>query len=442
MPETQGLQINCPNCGHVYQAPVRSIIDVGQEPQLRQAFLSGQLNVAVCPKCNTGGTLEVPLVYHDPASEFLAVYFPQQLNIPELEKQKMIGELTQSLMLSLPPEQRKGYFLSPRQFANRQNLMDAVLGTMGISQEELDRQRKKMKLVEQFMVMADDPKGLQMMLKGNESQLDEEFFAIISGMQRQAAAAGDEKSSERLGLLLENLLPLTAFGKRYMKQQAAVASLKDLQSPEEFLERVLSADSDELAPIAIAARPLLDYEFFQKLTERIEAAQGAERERLTALRQQLLEITQEMDKVAREGLQENVALLQELVNSPNPRSAVREHAAEIDEIFMNVLATNIRQVSQKGDQELLDRLHMIYDEVADLIEESYPPEIQLINALLNQPYPEGTRQMLRDRQAEFTPEVLDIMARMADDMAQRDDPETAAIAKRLRDVRAQALLMV
>ncbi len=442
MPETNALPIKCPNCGNQYQAPVRTIIDVGQQPQLRQAFLAGQVNVAVCPKCNTGGLLEVPLVYHDPAAEFLAVYFPQQLRIPEMEKQKMIGELTQSLMRSLSPEQRKGYFLSPRQFATRESLMDAVLGTMGISQEELDRQRKKMKLVEQFMVMADDPKGLQMMLKGNAAQLDQEFFSIVAGMQQQAAAAGDEKSVERLRLLQQNLLPLTDFGKRFLKQQAAIASLKEVQTPEAFFERVLAADTDELAAIAIAARPLMDYEFFQKLTAHIDAAQGAERARLTALREQLLEMTQDLDKAARESVADGVALLQEIINSPSPRSALREHVDELDEVFMNVLAANIQQASEKKDEELLARLQMVYEEVADLIEESYPPEIQLVNELLGQPYPEGTRQMLRDRREEFTPEVLDIMARMADDMGQREGAESVEIAKRLRDIRAQAMLMV
>ena len=150
MAETQAVPITCPNCGNNYQAPVRTVIDVGQNPQLRQAFLSNQINVAVCPKCQTGGLLEMPLVYHDPAAEFLAIYFPQQLNIPELERQKMIGEMTQALMRSMPADQRKGYFLSPRQFMNRQALMDAVLGTMGVSQEELDRQRKKLKMIDQL----------------------------------------------------------------------------------------------------------------------------------------------------------------------------------------------------------------------------------------------------------------------------------------------------
>ncbi len=442
MPETQGLQINCPNCGHVYHAPVRSLIDVGQQPQLRQAFLSGQLNLAVCPKCNTGGMIETPLVYHDPAAEFLAIYFPQQLNIPELGKQKMIGELTQSLMRSLPPEQRKGYFLSPRQFANRQSLMDAVLGTMGISQEELDRQRKKMKLVEQFMVMADDPKGLQMMLKGNDSQLDHEFFNIVAGMQQQAAAAGDQKSVDRLRLLQENLLPLTTFGKRVAKQQAAVTALKDLQGPEEFLERVIAADDEELVAIAVAARPLMDYAFFQMLTERVDAAQGAQRDRLTAVRAQLLKMTQEMDESARASIQESVELLQELINSSSPRSAVLEHIDELDDVFMNVLAANIQRASENKDQALLARLQMIYVTVMDLIQDSYPPEIQLINELMEESFPEGTRQLLQERREEFTPEVLDIMGKMADEIARREDPESAEVAKRLRDVRAQAMLMV
>ncbi len=69
-------------------------------------------------------------------------------------------------------------------------------------------------------------------------------------MQAQAEAAGDTKSSERLKLLRENLMPLTAFGRRALKQQAAVASLKDVNTPEEFLDRVIAADSDEATAIA------------------------------------------------------------------------------------------------------------------------------------------------------------------------------------------------
>jgi NTP pyrophosphatase (non-canonical NTP hydrolase) len=261
-------------------------------------------------------------------------------------------------------------------------------------------------------------------------------------MQQQAAAAGDEKAVERLGLLQQNLLPLTTFGKRVLKQQAAVASLKDLKGPEEFLDLLVASDQDEVSALTVAARPLMDYAFFQALSERIEAAQGPARERLTDLRTTLLKLTQELDEAAQATIQEGVDLLREIINSPNPRTLLRERADELSDVFMDVLAANIKQANERGDQALLARLQMVYEEIADMIEESYPPEIQLVNELMNQPYPEGTREMLLERREEFTPEVLDIMARMADEVARRDDPQSGEIAKRLRDVRAQAMLMV
>ena len=338
MPETQVVQIQCPKCGTPYQAPVRTIIDVGQEPRLREAFLAGQVNVAICPKCKGAGLIEVPLVYHDPEQEFLAVYFPQQVQIPEMERQRKIGEMTQELMRSLPPDQRKGYFLSPRQFLNRQNLLDAILGTLGVSQEELDRQRKKLKLLEQLVVMADDRKGLEMMIKGQDANLDYEFFMLLSGRMEQTEALGEAKAAERLKMLRENLLELTTFGKRLARQQAAVASLQDVKTPDDLVARFIAVEQDEATAMAVTARPLLDYTFFQKLTECIEASQGAERDRLTRLRDHLLTLTQQMDEAARARMDEAMTLLKEMVQSPNPRSAVREHAEEIDDVFMGILS--------------------------------------------------------------------------------------------------------
>jgi hypothetical protein len=448
MPETNTVPIQCPNCGTQYQTPVRTIIDVGQQPQLRQAFLAGQVNLAVCPKCHAGGLLEVPLVYHDPAAEFLAVYFPQQLNIPEMEKQKLIGEMTQGLMRSLPPEQRKGYFLNPRQFINRQKLMDAILGTMGISQEELDRQRKKAKLVEQLAVMADDPKGLAMMIKGQDAQFDYEFFAILSDTLNRAQAVGDEKATKQLTLLRNKLMEVTAFGKKAAKQQAALASLKDLKSPEEFLEKVVAADSDVVDAFAVAARPLMDYAFFEKLTARIEASSGAERDRLTKLRQHLGDLTQKMDEATKATLEDASSLLQELMSSESPRSAVREHAAELGDAFMAVLSSNLQEAQRRGRKAAFERLAMIYDEIMAMVEEGMPPEVQLVNELLRAPYPEGARDLLKEHQAELTPEFLAMMDRLADEMGQRQSDsaeeaqELTETAKRLRDLKAQAMLLV
>jgi len=441
MAETQVVQLQCPNCGTQYQSPVRSVIDVGQEPRLRDAMLSGTINQTVCPNCKQAGILEVPLVYHDPAAEFLAVYFPAQLQIPELERQRMIGELTQGLMRNLPPEQRKGYFLNPRQFINRESLMDAILGTMGISQEDLDRQRKKLDFLERLTVMADDPKGLQMMIKGQDGMLDQEFFALISTRVAQAQAVGDEKAAERLTLLRESLIPVTTYGQRLARQRAAVDSLGEVTSPEQLLDKLAAADLEEATAMAVVARPLLDYAFFQALTARVDAATGAEKERLTKLRDHLVDVTQTLDEATRSQMREAAELLQHILQSPDPREALRENIAELDDVFMSVLALNMQEAEKRGAKDALERLNEVYEEIQALVQESLPPEMRLVNDLLAADYPEDTRSMLKSRRAELTPEVLSLMEELAASLAESDEPEASETAKRLRDIRAQAMLL-
>ena len=439
MPEAQKVQIQCPNCGTPFQAPIISIIDVGQYPELRNAFLSGQINAATCPKCKQTAMLEVPLLYHDPAAEFLAVYFPPQLSLPEIERQKTIGEMTQALMRALPPEQRKGYFFNPRQFLNRQGLMDAVLGTMGVSQDELDRQRKKMKLLDQAMVMVDDTKGLAMLAKAQDSLLDGEFFMILSNALEQSTATGDELSAQKLLDLRDKLMKLTTWGKKAAKQQEAVASLDEVKTPDELLEKVLAADAETVDAMAVAARPLMDYSFFQKLTERLEASQGAERDRLTKLRDRLLKVTQDIDEITRAAYKEATDLLSELINSSEPRSAVRERRDEINDVFMSVLQLNVQEAERRGAREALARMQMIWEEIMQVMEEGMPPEVRLINDLLRAPYPEETRKMIKERKEQITPDILNLMDRLVEDLVGRNDAESA---KRLRDIKAQAMLLV
>jgi hypothetical protein len=383
--------------------------------------------------------LDVPLLYHDPAAEFLAIYFPPQANIPEMERHRIAGEMTKALMRDMPAEQRKGYLFNPRQFVNRQGLMDAILGTMGISQEELDRQRKKLDLLDKLAVMADDPKGLAMMIKGQDALLDYEFFLLLSNVLEQRAAVGDEAAVKKLISLREKLMEMTTWGKKAARQQAAIESLGEVKTAEEFLEKMIAAEPEVVEAMAVAARPMLDYAFFQKLTGRLEASSGAERERLSQLRERLLNVTQRMDAAARAALQRATELLKKILSAPDPRQAVREHVEEIDETFLTVLEANMQQAERVGATLVLEQLQAVSDEITAIMEEAQPPEVRLINQLLNASYPEGCRGLLKEHQSEITPELLDFMDRLAETLAERGDDETA---KRIRDIKAQAVLVV
>jgi hypothetical protein len=117
---------------------------------------------------------------------------------------------------------------------------------------------------------------------------------------------------------------------------------------------------------------------------------------------------------------------------------------------MALLSLNMQNAERQGRKDVLQRLMMIYDEIMSVLEEGMPPEVQLVNDLLRAPYPDGTRALLRERQAEVTPEVLDLMDRLAEEAAARSEqgsggkegPEGVEVSKRLRDIKAQAMLLV
>ena len=103
---------------------------------------------------------------------------------------------------------------------------------------------------------------------------------------------------------------------------------------------------------------------------------------------------------------------------------------------------NMQEAERKGAQAALQRMTVVYEEIMDMVEEGLPPEVQLLNDLLRAPYPDGTRELLMERRADVTPEVIALMDQLAEDMAQRQDAEGLQTAKRLRDIKAQATLLV
>ncbi len=192
----QVVGINCPNCGTPYPAQIFSVIDVGQDPVVKSALLSGQINVAVCPRCGAGGAIGTPLLYHDPAHSFLGVYVPQQ--IPINEQQKVIGDLSRRLMDGLPKEARRGYMLTPKQFLSYQSLLEAILEHEGITKEMLDKQRQQVQLVEQALTTLTDPEGLKMLVKERDVDMDDEFFGLLASLIDSSASAGDAEAARQI----------------------------------------------------------------------------------------------------------------------------------------------------------------------------------------------------------------------------------------------------
>ncbi len=437
----QLVGINCPNCGTPYPVQVFSIVDVGQDPVLKSILLSGQLNMAVCPRCGTGGAISSPLLYHDPAHSFLGIYVPEQVGVNR--QQEVIGQLSKRLMDGLPPEARRGYMLTPKQFLSYQSLLEAVLEHEGVTREMIDRQRRQLQLLEQALIALQDPEGLRILAADRDADMDDEFFGLLQALASSAASSGDQESVASLMQLRERLIELTTWGQGVQKQRAAVAQLKANTTPSQLLDMVVAAENDRVVDALITAgRPLADYGFFQELTQRAESAKAqgneVEAQRLMDLRSHILAFTQQLDQLQQAILQESSQLLSEILAASDIRQAVSERAALIDQNFLSVLAANLDQAERQGATAAVRRMQEVWDAAVAAIQEDAPPEFTFINQLLNAEYPGETRKLLSERRDQVTDQLIETMGALIKQLEGEADQELAA---RLRQIRSQAQLM-
>jgi hypothetical protein len=438
----QTVPVTCPNCGNRFVSPVLTLIDVGQNPEAKALFLSGQSNIAVCPQCGHAGMLSTPLVYHDPEQEIFFTYVPPNLNLPEPEKERIIGDLTSRVISSLPAEQRKGYLLRPRSFLTLDSMVEAVLEAEGITPEMVQAQRDKTALLERLL-RSPDPEVRQAMIEENDGLIDYEFFQLLGLNLQMAQAQGQEQAVQQLATLQQQLLQWTTTGQEIAARQEAIRELGQEVSREALLDKLeAAAMEDEQAKIetmVAVARPVVDYLFYQQLAGHIEQAeQQGELDRagkLKALRETILEVADAVDAEMQQAGEEAAALLQEIVDSDDVEEAVRERLALIDEVFMSILAANIEAAEQAGRSEDVERLQQVGNALMKVIQESQPPEIRFINQLLSADYPQGTQALLEENEALLQPQLLKVMDMIHEDLLESEREE---LAQRLAQVRQQA----
>jgi hypothetical protein len=422
---TQAVPTTCPQCGFRFAAPVHPIVDVGKIPAMKRRFLQGKLNVAICPQCGNQGLVNAPFLYHDPEKEMLLAFMPQDLQLRNQDEQRIIGELTNSLLASLPPEERKGYLLQPKTFLTIQSLIKEVMAAEGITEEMIEAQAAKARLVGHFL-SAESQEELRELVIKNEDELDYDFFQVLSAMMEEAAEDGQPQLAQRLGDLRSVLAEMSRKG----REAAAQAGMGESFSREELLEKITeTTDQAELEQLVTMARPLLDYSFFQALTARIENAQqegrAGEAEQLKKTRSRILDITARLDKEAKAAVQRAADLLIEAIKSDDPEKLLRERLEQIDNVFLLVLSANFQEAQRQGQGEAVEALQKISAIAFRLLEEQMPPTLRFINQLLRLPYPEGTRRLMESQREMLTPQLIEELNLFVDGLREDGQPEGA-----------------
>ncbi|MDH7488647.1 MAG: CpXC domain-containing protein [Anaerolineae bacterium] len=430
----------CSRCGHQFGATAERILDLEKDPTAKTRLLSGRVNIARCPACGAEGALNLPFVYHDRSKELLLAYMPPSFGANETERQKVLGELTNAVMNSLPPEQRKAYLLQPKMFFTMQSMAETILQADGVTKEMMDAQRAHVDLINQ-MLQARDPSAFQEILDQNRDKIDYDFFQTLAASAEAAQANGQERVAQVLNSLSIRLMQ--EFGLPVGEEIAGEGS-KGLLSREGLVALLDDAqDDEEFRTLVSYGRPLMDYSFFQEITAQMEAAKAhgdeAKAKRLSEMRARIVQVAEEMDAASKQVINQATSLLSGALQAEDPEAYLREHLNEMSEAFFVVLSANLNAAERDGHPEWVAKMEQIGDIAIRLIQEAAPPEVQLLNRLLAAPYPDGTLQILRENAAMVTTELVHAMRLIAEDLTRQGNLPVADKTKKVM-AQAEALL--
>jgi len=416
--------MSCPQCRQPVQVELEQLFDVTQDPSAKRRFLNGQFNLINCPNCRYQGQASTFLVYHDNDKELLMSYVPMTLGLPQAEQEKIIGKLVTEVVNKLPQEKRKGYLFNPKPALTLQSMLDRILEADGVTKEMMDAQRGKANLLQSLINTPDEQ--LAAKIQEHDAELDETALQMLSASIQATAQGGNVAAARKMADLQNQIIQHSSYGAKLRQQQAQMqAAMREMQelgdqlTPDKMMELVLGANSDDkLAVYVSLGRPLLDYGFFESLTRRIDRAEGADKERLTQLREKVLAMTQQIDEAAKARVQAAAEVLKRLIDAPDLKRAIAENAEAIDDTFMAVLTENLNAARQANRLDVAAKLARVSETIQQLMEQSAPPEIKFINQLLDLKTDEEAEAEMFKRSAEMTPEFLQTLTYLAEQMRQ------------------------
>ena len=226
----------------------------------------------------------------------------------------------------------------------------------------------------------------------------------------------------------------------------ALDQLRPEMTRDELLDLLLAHWEDNeqgkmvVGTLLTAVAPLVDYQMLMDVSQRLErTTDPEERARILSLREFLLQFMQHQQQSQAAVMERVQRLLSEVLQARDTKEALRAHAQELDELFLEVLAANIQDAESKGATAAAKRLRTVYDQALEILQESMPPAIRLLNQILSTQDEAEVRRLLQENRELLDEEFLAALEGLEERFRQ-DGNE--ALANRLKSLRAQVKLMV
>jgi hypothetical protein len=439
MPKTT---TTCPRCRQPVTVDVEQLFDTNTDPQAKNKLLSGNFNIMRCPNCGYEGMLATPIVYHDPEKELLLTFFPPDLGLPVNEQERLAGPMITQITNNLPAEKRKAYLFRPQTMLTMDTMMERILEADGITKEMLQAQQNRLSLLQR--ILSATPEARPELIRQEDDNIDQEFFGILSRVIENSMAQGDQQTARLLAALQQDLVENSTFGRTLQAQakeseeivKALQEASKDGLTREKLLDLVVTADSEtKLSTLVSLTRTGLDYTFFQMLTERIDAAEGEEKQRLETLRDQIAEMNRQIDEAVQQQVREGQQTLDRILSAESIERGVSENLDRIDDFFVQIVQMELQNARQQNNLERSGKLQNLIEVLQRY--SAPPPELALIEELLGAEDEAARRAIFESHSEDITPEFLQMLGNIANQSASQGQPPE--VTEELQKISKQAL---
>ena len=125
-------------------------------------------------------------------------------------------------------------------------------------------------------------------------------------------------------------------------------------------------------------------------------------------------------------------LLQQIMQAPDQEAAVRANLGRIDDAFMYVLSNRIAQADQQGKTDQAQALNQLYALIMSFAEQQAPPEVQLLNQLMEAESEGAMGQILDEGQELLSAELVQVVDMLRERANGEGQPE---LDGRLRQIK-------
>jgi len=420
-------------------AEIQQLFDLNTDPEAKQKLLSGAANMIQCQACGYQGLYPTPIVYHDPEKEMLLTFFPPELGVSINEQEKMVGPLIKRVVNDLPMEKRKAYLFQAQSMLTYQTMMEKILEADGVTKEMLDQQQKKLQLIQRLLSTssADSRKEI---IKQEEALIDETFFGLLNRLVEATVAQGDKQSAQQLALFQQELLQETKVGQEIQeKMKSSQKAMEDLQEAakagltrEKLLDLFIEAPDEIYINTLIGmVRTGLDYEFFQILTQKIDATSDSEQKtKLSSLRDFLVDVTRQIDAQIQEEKRHARETLQKILTEVNIEVGLEKYGNELNDFFVEAVQEGLQEARKAADLDKIAKL----GQLNSIIEEANKPpaEIQFVETLLQAPDAASIKTLLNEKPEVINDEFLQLLANLINQTEQQGNQQ--ALVTKLKEI--------